>query len=116
MMFSIAPNAARRLKWFPMRCKSRFESVLMDFGSQVVAILFHYAEDTERYEDCAEIKRLFEKYHLDLNQSMEDYQAHFWRMGFSGRTAIANINHYIDKAVSLVGYPKGCIHVEPKFI
>lgn len=93
-----------------------FEIALLDYGSQVMAIIFQYALETERYEDCATIRDLFTKYHLDLEQSMEDYQAHFWKLGYSGRTAIFNINEYINDALKLIGYPENSIRVKPQFI
>lgn len=93
-----------------------FENALIDYGSQVMAIIFHYAFENELYEDCAKIKALFEKYGLDLNQSMEDYQKEFWELGYSGRTAIANINEYINDALKMIGYPPGSIRVVPEFI
>lgn len=96
--------------------KNPFEIALLDYGSQVMAIIFQYALDHELYEDCATIRDLFTKYHLDLEQSMEDYQAHFWAMGHSGRTAIANINEYINDALKIIGYPENSIRVTPQFI
>lgn len=92
--------------------KSKFESVLMDYGSQIMAIIFHYALQTERYEDCSVIRDLFQKYHLNLNQSIEEYQAEFWKLGLSGRTAIANLNDYLSEAMSLVGYPSDAVVIE----
>ena len=53
--------------------ENKFEKALMDYGSQILTVIFQYALSTERYEDCAVIKGLFDKYHLDLNQSMEEY-------------------------------------------
>lgn len=90
----------------------RFERALMDYGSQVMTAIFQYALATERYEDCAIIKALFEKYHLDLHQTIDEYQAYFWRMGMSGRAAIASINHYLREALSMVGYPVDAIRIE----
>lgn len=83
----------------------------MDYGSQIMTIIFHYALKAELYEDCEIIKNLFAKYHLDIEQSMEDYQAEFWRMGFSGRTAIANMNEYLASALDMVGYPTDAVQV-----
>lgn len=84
----------------------------MDYGSQVMTAIFKYALDTERYEDCAVIKSLFEKYHLDLDSSVEDYQAHFWNMGLSGRVAVRNLNLYLSEALRMVGYPADAIRIE----
>lgn len=92
--------------------KTRFERALINYGSQIMTAIFQYALKTERYEDCAVIKALFEKYHLDLNQTMEDYQACFWEMGLSGRTAIANINDYLAEALVMVGYPADATRIE----
>lgn len=92
--------------------KTRFERALINYGSQIMTAIFQYALKTERYEDCAAIKALFDKYHLDLNQTMEDYQACFWEMGLSGRTAIANINDYLAEALVMVGYPADATRIE----
>lgn len=107
-MSSSAPNVGRSLKSFPPM-ENKFERALMDYGSQILTVIFQYALSTERYEDCAVIKRLFEKYHLDLNQSMEEYQSYFWRLGMSGRTAIANMDAYLSEALAMVGYPADAI-------
>lgn len=49
----------------------------MDYGSQIMTVIFQYALSMEWYEDCAIIKAVFDKYHLDINQSIEEYHAHF---------------------------------------
>lgn len=92
--------------------KTRFERALINYGSQIMTAIFQYALKTDRYKDCAVIKALFEKYHLDLNQTMEDYQACFWEMGLSGRTAIAKINDYLAEALVIVGYPADATRIE----
>jgi len=89
--------------------ENKFEKALMDYGNQILTVIFQYALSTERYEDCAVIKGLFDKYHLDLNQSMEEYQSYFWRLGMSGRTAIANMDAYLSEALAMVGYPADAI-------
>jgi len=91
--------------------RSKFEKALMDYGSQVMTIIFQYALSTERYEDCAIIKELFAKYHLDLNQTMEDYQSYFWELGMSGRNAIASMGEYLSEALAMVGYPSDAIEL-----
>lgn len=90
---------------------NKFEAALMDYGSQIMTAIYQYALESERYEDCAVIKSLFEKYHLDLNQTVEEYQQHFWDMGMSGRTAVRNLNHYLTEALSMVGYPMDAISI-----
>ncbi len=90
---------------------AKFEKALMDYGSQIMVIIFQHALSIERYEDCAVIKRLFRKYHLDLNQTIEDYQAHFWSIGYSGRTAIASLRYYLSEALSMLGYPPNAIEL-----
>lgn len=87
----------------------------MDYGSQVMTVIFQYALQTERYEDCAIIKNLFEKYHLNLNQTIEEYQAEFWRLGYSGKTAVANLNLYLSEALEMVGYPPNAISVKVQY-
>lgn len=92
--------------------KNKFERALINYGSQIMTAIFQYALKTERYEDCAVIKALFEKHHLDLNQTMEEYQACFWELGLSGRTAIANINDYLAEALVMVGYPADATRID----
>lgn len=92
--------------------KTKFERALIIYGSQVMTAISQYALKTERYEDCAIIKALFEKYHLDIDTSVEDYQAHFWQMGLSGRIAVSNLNEYLTKALVMVGYPHDAIRIE----
>ena len=111
-MFFAAQNAARHLKSFQLMNKdAKFERALMDYGSQIMTIIFQHALSIERYEDCAIIQRLFRKYHLDLNQIIEDYQAHFWSLGYSGRTAIAHLKYYLSEALSMLGYPPDEIEI-----
>lgn len=94
-----------------MNEEMKFEKALMDYGSQIMTIIFQHALSIERYEDCAIIQRLFKKYHLDLNQTIEDYQAHFWSLGYSGRTAIANLKYYLSEALSMIGYPPDAVEM-----
>lgn len=103
-------NVVRCLRLFPAM-RNKFELALMDYGSQVMTAIFQYALKSERYEDCAVIKTLFEKYHLDLNQTVEKYQEHFWEMGLSGRIAVASLNQYLKEALILVGYPADAIRI-----
>lgn len=84
----------------------------MNYGSQVMTAIFQYAVITERYEDCAVIKALFKKYHLDLNATIEEYQSYFWQMGLSGRIAVTNLNDYLSKALDMVGYPADAIRIQ----
>lgn len=83
----------------------------MKYGSQIMIAIFHYAVDTERYEDCAQIKEVLQKYNIDSNQDMEDYRAYFWRLGMSGDTAIANLNHYLREALQSIGYPEDAVGI-----
>ena len=47
--------------------KKNFEKALINYGSQIMTAIFQYALKTERYEDCAIIKALFEKYRRRLS-------------------------------------------------
>lgn len=91
--------------------ENRFEKALMDYGSQILTVIFQYALSSVRYEDCAVIKRLFSKYHLDLHQSIKDYQSYFQQLGKSGRTAIANMDTYLSEALAMVCYPADAIKI-----
>lgn len=91
---------------------NKFEAALLDYGSQIMTAIYKYALKEELYEDCAVIKELFDKYNLDLNQTVEEYQTHFWEMGYSGRIAVSNLNHYLAEALEMVGYPADAIQIE----
>ena len=92
--------------------KNNFEKALVNYGSQIMTAIYKYALKSERYEDCAVIKTLFDKYNLDLNQTVEEYQACFWELGLSGRTAIVNLNKYLSEALVMVGYPADAIRID----
>lgn len=78
----------------------------MEYGSQILVAIFHYAVKSEKYEDCTLIKELLQEHGIDPNQEVEDYRVYFWRMGMSGDTAIANLNYYLRKALREIGYPE----------
>uniref|UniRef100_A0AAU8AX00 Uncharacterized protein n=1 Tax=Dulem virus 40 TaxID=3145758 RepID=A0AAU8AX00_9CAUD len=83
---------------------NKFERVLLNFGPLVLSTCFHIAVSTERYEDCAEMKRIAERYDIDLGTSIEDWQMEFWKRGLSGETAISNAPVYLAEALGQIGY------------
>lgn len=83
---------------------NKFERVLLNFGPLVFSTCFHIAATTERYEDCAEMKQIAEKYDIDLGTSIEDWQVEFWRRGLSGETATNNTPAYLAEALGQIGY------------
>lgn len=83
---------------------NNFEKVLLNFGPAVFSACFHIAEAMEMYEDCYEMKFIADKYEISLTTSLEDWQACFWRRGFSGQTALSNTSVYLEEAMKLIGY------------
>lgn len=83
---------------------NKFERVLMKFGPAVFSLCFHIAVETERYEDCALMKQVAQKYDIELATSMEDWQAEFWRIGMAGETALKNTPRYFVRVLRELGY------------
>ena len=92
--------------------KNKFERALINYGGQIMTAIYQYTLKSERYEDCAVIKTFFEKYNLDLNQTVEDCQSYFWELGLSGRTAATNLNLYLEEALAMIGYPADAISID----
>lgn len=76
----------------------------MKYGPFVFSECFKVAKQTERYEDCAEMKRVAGKYNVSLDTSSEDWQTEFWRLGMAGETALRNVSTYLAQALSEIGY------------
>ena len=68
---------------------------------------FKVAKLTERYEDCAEIKRVAAKHNIGLETSLEDWQTEFRRLGVTGETAMENAPAYLAQALQEIGYIDG---------
>lgn len=106
-----APSAELCLESFQLM-KNKFERALINYGSLIMTAIFQYAMKTERYEDCAIIKGLFGKYHLDMNVTVEEYQSYFWQIGLSGRAAVSKLNEFLAEALIMVGYPHDAITIK----
>lgn len=83
---------------------NKFERVLMKFGPAVFSLCFHIAVKTERYEDCAWMKKVAQKYDIKLETSIEDWQVEFWRIGMAGGTVLKNAPFYFNQALQELGY------------
>lgn len=84
-----------------------FEEILFKYGPFVFSECFKVAKLTERYEDCAEMKRVAGKHNIDLETSLEDWQTEFWRLGMAGETAMENAPAYLVQALQQIGYIDG---------
>ena len=80
-----------------------FEKILLKYGSFVFSECFKVARLAERYEDCAEMKRVADKYSISLQTSSEDWQTEFWRLGMAGETALRNAPAYLVQALREMG-------------
>lgn len=83
---------------------NKFESVLLDYGRYVFVSVFKIAQDEERYEDCVVMLDIMRKYHIPNDTSLEDWQTDLWRLGYSGETALKNLQEYKVEALKRVGY------------
>lgn len=81
-----------------------FEKMLLNFGPAVFAKCFHIMKTVENYEYCLEMSKIANKYALDLDTSLETWQANFWRLGLSGQTAVGNAQSYLSLALEQIGY------------
>lgn len=83
---------------------SKFESILFDYGRYVFVFVFSIALKEERYEDCAVMRDIMQKYHIPNDTSLEDWQTDLWRFGYSGEVALKNLQEYKIEALKRVGY------------
>ena len=81
-----------------------FDKILLKYGPFVFYECFKVAKQAERYEDCAEMKRVAGKYNVSLDTSSEDWQTEFWRLGMIGETALDNAPAYLVQALQEIGY------------
>lgn len=52
-----------------------------------------------KYEDCAIMRDLMKRYHIDERDEIQDWQAEIWRCGYSGEIAVINFPYYMHEAV-----------------
>ena len=83
---------------------SKFEKILEYYGAYVFACVYKYALENEKYEDCAEMKHIADKYDIPFDFSVQDWIESFWSFGLSGKAAWNNKNYYIGEAMKLAGY------------
>ena len=61
-------------------------------------------QEEERYEDCAVMRDIMQKYHIPCDTSLEDWRTDLWRFGYSGDVAINNLSVYMVEALTRAGY------------
>jgi hypothetical protein len=83
---------------------NKFESILFDYGRYVFVSVFRKAQEEERYEDCAVMRDIMQKYHIPCDTSLEDWRTDLWRFGYSGDVAINNLSVYMVEALTRAGY------------
>ena len=49
---------------------NKFESILFDYGRYVFVSVFRKAQEEERYEDCAVMRDIMQKYHIPCDTSL----------------------------------------------
>lgn len=85
---------------------NKFESILLDYGRYVFIYVFQVAKEKERYEDCAVMQEVMNKYNIPDDTSVEDWISDLWRIGYSGETALSNLNEYKNQVLKRIGYNK----------
>ena len=83
---------------------NKFESILHLQGRYVFVSVFRKAQEEERYEDCAVMRDIMQKYHIPCDTSLEDWRADLWRCGYLGDVAINNLSAYMVEALTRAGY------------
>lgn len=83
---------------------NKFEAVLLNYGKYVFITVFNKAQNEGRYEDCAVMCDIMQKYNITCDISLEDWQIDLWRHNYSGETAINNLSEYMIDALKRVGY------------
>ena len=68
---------------------NKFESILFDYGRYVFVSVFRKAQEEERYEDCAVMRDIMQKYHIPCDL---------------GDVAINNLSAYMVEALTRAGY------------
>lgn len=64
--------------------------------------MFRKAQEEERYEDCAVMRDIMQKYHIPCDTSLEDWRTDLWRFGYSGDVAINNLSVYMVEALTFL--------------
>lgn len=85
-----------------MNKSAKFEQVLLRYGAKVLIDIRNLAEEMEWYEDCAEMNEILQKHGIDAYFNTEDWVSEFWKMGYSGKTALSNSPLYYLDAVNLL--------------
>ena len=75
---------------------NKFESILFDYGRYVFVSVFRKAQEEERYEDCAVMRDIMQKYHIPCDTSLEDWRTDLWRFGYSGGLNPCRVFKFID--------------------
>lgn len=83
---------------------NKFESILFDYGRYVFVSVFRKAQEEERYEDCAVMRDIMQKYHIPCDTSLEDWRTDLWQCGYSGDVAVNNLSVYMVESLTRAGY------------
>ena len=83
---------------------NKFESLLFDYGRYVFVSVFRKAQEEARYEDCALMRDIMQKYHIPFDTSLEDCRSDLLRCGYSGDVAINNLSVYMVEALPRAWY------------
>lgn len=73
-------------------------------GDTFLFLCSEKAQEEERYEDCAVMRDIMQKYHIPCDTSLEDWRTDLWRFGYSGDVAINNLSVYMVEALTRAGY------------
>ena len=82
---------------------NKFESILFDYVVYVFVSVFRKSQEDERYEDCAVMRDIMQKYHIPCATSLEDWRTDLCRFGYSGDVAINNLSVYMVESLARAG-------------
>ncbi len=87
--------------------KKIYSQAILSYGLVTLLCLIKEHEGLENFEECQlifdVIKEHAIKYNIEdcpveyNNESIEWLETEFWRLGYSGKTAIGNIESYIEE-------------------
>lgn len=83
---------------------NKFESILFDYVRYVFVTVFRKSQEDERYEDCAVMRDIMQKYHIPFDTSLEYCRTDLCRCGYSGDISINNLSLYMFESLPRAGY------------
>lgn len=76
---------------------NKYVKLILTYGWYPMLAVLKEQEEDNNFEICADIKEAFDHLKIEIKESSEeDYVQEFWRLGYSGQTALANVNYYIE--------------------